>query len=54
MQAYRYDHMLELISDGRLQPEALIADTITLEEAALELTRMDPRRAQGILVIDRF
>jgi alcohol dehydrogenase len=54
MQAYRYDRMLDMITDGRLRPEALIADTITLDEAAVELTRMDRRREPGILVIDRF
>lgn len=54
MQAWRYDGMLDMILDGALQPEMLIADTITLDEAALELTRMDERREPGILVIDRF
>jgi alcohol dehydrogenase len=54
MQAHRYDHMLELILDGRLRPEALVADTITLEDAASALPGMDQRREPGILVIDRF
>ncbi len=54
MQAHRYDHMLDMVLDGRLQPEALVAGSITLEDAALELTRMDQRREPGILVIDRF
>lgn len=54
MQAYRYDRMLDLILEGRLRPEALVADTITLEDATVELTRMDQRREPGILVIDRF
>jgi len=54
MQAHRYGRMLDMILDGRLRPEALVADTITLEDAAVELTRMDRRRDPGILVIDRF
>lgn len=54
MQAYRYEAMLDMILSGRLHPQALIAGTITLEEAALELTRLDQRRKPGILVIDRF
>ncbi|MGA8259789.1 MAG: zinc-dependent alcohol dehydrogenase family protein [Arenicellales bacterium] len=54
MQAHRYDRMLDMILSGSLHPEALIADTITLEDAALELPRLDQRREPGILVIDRF
>ncbi len=54
MQAHRYDGMLDMILDGRLEPEALVADTITLEAAAVELPRLDRRREPGILVIDRF
>lgn len=54
MQAYRYDHMLELILNDRLHPEELIADTITLEDATKELPRMDQRRSPGILVITEF
>lgn len=54
MQAHRYDRMLDMIRDDGLRPEALVADTITLDEAAVELTRMDQRREPGILVIDRF
>lgn len=54
MQAHRYDHMLDMIRNGRLRPETLVAETITLEEAAVQLTRLDRRREPGILVIDRF
>lgn len=54
MQAHRYDRMLDMVLDGRLQPEALIADTITLDDAAVALPRMEQRREPGILVIDRF
>jgi len=54
MQAHCYDRMLDMILDGRLQPETLIAGTVTLEQAAVELTRLDRRSEPGILVIDRF
>jgi len=54
MQAYRYDRMLEMILEGRLRPGELIAGTITLDEAAAELPRLERRREPGILVIDRF
>jgi len=54
MQAHQYDRMLELILDGRLDPGALIAGTIDLEQAATELPRLHQRHEPGILVIDRF
>lgn len=54
MQAYRYDRMLDMITEGRLRPAELIADTIGLEAAAVQLPQLDRRRAPGILVVDRF
>jgi len=54
MPAHSYERMLEMILDGRLRPEALVAGTISLDEAAVELARMHQRRAPGILVVDRF
>ncbi|HSH44020.1 MAG TPA: zinc-dependent alcohol dehydrogenase family protein [Arenicellales bacterium] len=54
MQAHCYDRMLDMILDGRLRPEKLIAGMVTLEQAAVELTRLDRRSEPGILVIDRF
>jgi len=54
MQAHHYDRMLGMITDGSLDPGALIAGTIDLEQAAEELPRMHQRREPGILVIDRF
>ena len=46
--------MLEMIKEGRLKPEKLIERTISLEEAALELPKMDQFKNKGILVIDSF
>ena len=54
MQAHRYPEMLELILSGRLQPEQLIKQTISLEEGALALTQMDTFTTSGVLVIDTF
>jgi len=54
MQAFRYPAMLEMIKKGRLKPEKLIERTISLEEAALELPKMDQFKNKGVLVIDSF
>lgn len=54
MQAFRYPEMLRMIRVGKLQPEKLIEKTISLEEAALALPRMDDFLHRGVLVINRF
>jgi alcohol dehydrogenase len=54
MQAYRYPALLEMIRTGKLQPAKLVGKTITLEEAATELTNMDSFGGTGLTVIDRF
>lgn len=54
MQAHRYSEMLELISDGKLQPQRLIGKTIPLGEAPRELEAMGRFGSTGITVIDRF
>lgn len=54
MQAHQYVEMLRLIVSGRLQPQKLIGQTVTLEEAAVALTQMDQFTAVGVTVIDRF
>jgi alcohol dehydrogenase len=54
MQAHRYPDMLAMIQSGRLQPERLIGRTIGLEEASIELTRMDGHAAPGVTVINSF
>lgn len=47
--------VLEITGGGaHLRPERLVAGTVTLDEAAVELARLDQRREPGMLVIDRF
>ncbi len=54
MQAYRYPEMLEMIRQGRLEPEKLIGKTVSLEESPAELTAMNHFAGFGVTVIDRF
>ncbi|MDF0709175.1 zinc-dependent alcohol dehydrogenase family protein [Flagellimonas okinawensis] len=54
MQAFRYPEMLEMVRSGKLRPEQLVERTISLEEAAQELPKMDRFNHQGVLVIDSF
>jgi alcohol dehydrogenase len=54
MQAFRYAEMLRMIREGKLQPEKLIEKTISLEDAALALPKMDDFKQRGVLVINRF
>ncbi|MGD2124898.1 MAG: zinc-dependent alcohol dehydrogenase family protein [Desulfobacteraceae bacterium] len=54
MQAHQYDRMLQMILSGKLQPERLIGQRISLEEAPRVLERMDRFATAGIHVIDRF
>lgn len=54
MQAWRYDAMLSMIASGRLAPQKLIAQRISLEEAVPALMAMDRSTDAGITVITRF
>ncbi len=54
MQAWRYPDMLAMIASGKLEPNKLIGKTVSLEEAAIELTKMGDFGQQGVTVIDRF
>jgi alcohol dehydrogenase len=54
MQAHRYPEIFEMIKDGRLQPKRLIGKTVSLEEAASELTNMNSFSGTGVTVISRF
>jgi len=54
MQANKYPDMLALIVSGRLNPKALIGETIPLEQAPSELMRMGEFGAVGITVINQF
>ncbi len=54
MQAYKYREMLEMIRQGRLQPQKLIGKTINLQSALQELTNMNSFAGIGISVINEF
>jgi len=54
MQAHRYPEMFEMIKDGRLEPAKLIGKTVSLEEAAIELTNMNSFSGVGVTVITEF
>lgn len=54
MQAHRYPELLAMIERGAVQPDRLVARTVTLEEGAERLPAMDRFVAPGVTVIDRF
>ncbi|WP_273567294.1 zinc-dependent alcohol dehydrogenase family protein [Maribacter halichondriae] len=54
MQAFKYEEMLEMIIEGKLHPEKLIARTITLKEAATALPQMNTFEKTGVSVINSF
>jgi alcohol dehydrogenase len=51
MQAHRYGPMLEMILNGKLQPQKLIGKTISLAEAPRALMAMDSFAGTGISII---
>jgi alcohol dehydrogenase len=54
MQAHRYDSLLQMIVEGKLNPQQLIGKTVTLEQAPQELEAMGEFQGAGVTVIDRF
>ena len=54
MQAHRYPEMLKMIRQGTLQPEKLIANTISLTEIIEELPVMNQSKSVGIKVVTDF
>lgn len=54
IQAHRYGAMLDMIRTGRLQPQRLIGDRISLEQSIAALTSMDSFRSLGVTVITTF
>ena len=54
MQAHRYDEMLRMITQGKLEPRRMIGKTVALEEAGAELAAMGSFAQKGVTVIDRF
>ncbi|PWV98865.1 alcohol dehydrogenase [Hoeflea marina] len=54
MQAWRYDAMLDMILSGRLSPQRLIGQSLSLSDAVPALMAMDTAQDTGIRIIDRF
>lgn len=54
MQAFKYSEMLEMIKNGKLNPQKLIERTISLENAITALPNMDKFENKGALVINSF
>lgn len=52
MQSWRYDAMLSMIMSGRLQPQRLIGETLSLANAIPALMNMDRQAPDGIAIID--
>ena len=54
MQAHKYGEMFEMIESGRLDPAKLVGKTVSLEQAAGELTQMNSFSGVGVMVINSF
>jgi alcohol dehydrogenase len=54
MQARRYPEMIEMIMDGRLEPQRLVTRTISLSEVVTALPQMGALQVPGVTVIDRL
>ena len=54
MQASKYDEMLAMILEGRLDPQRLIGKTVALDESPAELEAMNRYENVGMTIIDRF
>lgn len=54
IQAHRYAQLMPLILDGSVQPDKLIGRTVNLEQAAIDLVRMDRFEETGVTVITDF
>lgn len=54
MQAHRYGAMLDMVQSGKLRPEKLIGDRISLEESIGALMNMDNFQTVGVTVVTRF
>lgn len=52
MQAYQYDQLIQLIQAGKLSPEKLIGNRISLKEAVLALPLMNTFKDLSLTIID--
>lgn len=54
MQSFRYKAMLEMMMSGKLMPEKLLGQTISLEDSVEALTGIDTSSTVGVTVVTRF
>jgi alcohol dehydrogenase len=54
MQAHRYGAMLDMALSGKLRPELLIGERISLEQSIDSLMNMDKSQSVGVAVVIRF
>ena len=54
MQAFRYKEMLAMITHGKLQPEKLVGELISLEDSKDALVNLDQFSNIGVTVINKF
>jgi alcohol dehydrogenase len=54
MQAHRYGAMLDMVQSGKLRPERLIGERISLEQSIGALMNMDKFESVGVAVVTRF
>ena len=54
MQAHRYDAMLDMVLTGKLAPDQLVGDKISLEQSIEALVNMDRFQSVGATVVTRF
>ena len=54
MQAHRYVELFEMLQAGKLAPERLVGQTISLEQSLDVLVRMDEFGNHGVTVINQF
>ncbi len=54
MQAYEYGRLLQMMQHGKLHPEKLVQQTMTLAEGVAFLPKMNQFKHLGVTVIDRL
>ena len=54
MQAFRYKEMLAMITHGKLMPEKLVGELISLEDSLDALAKLDQFSNIGMTVINKF
>ncbi len=54
IQAHRYPELLAMIADGKLRPQKLVGETISLEQSIEALISLDKFEGTGVTVINQF